>query len=332
MVSEPTGAAAPDPIPTRPPRKPRVLVLWNYTSLSANAEVSEPPAEAIAELTTLLRVRGYEARAFNAEDNCDRMGDAVVLFRPDIVFNLIDHFHGDTLLASSAAGLIEIFEYPAVGADSQAIAACQDRLRTHLALRDAQIPCTDFIPVWDVDDDLPDTSTLRFPVILTQTFDDIYHRGAARPLLTTVDELSEHAAEVLPEYEMPFMIEEYIAERRLSAVVTGEEVLPPVEIAAGSDGSLSVEVAALDDAATITDLAYRAARVGSCRDWAQIDLVVTEGGQALVTDVRPCVNVSSHESPFWKAAGAYAGGPGAALALVVESALARARRLAQIEI
>ena len=304
-------------------------MLWNYTSLSANAEVPEPPAGAVSELITLLRMRGYEVKGFNAEDNCDRVGDAVVLFRPDIIFNLIDHFHGDNLLAGSAAGLLEIFEYPAIGGDSLAIAACQDRLRTHLVLRDAGVPCTGFIPIWEAADELPDTSTLRLPVILTQTFDDIYHRVAERPLLTTVDELAEHAAEILPEYEMPFMIEEYIGERRLAAVVIGEDVLPPVEITAAEDGTVDIEIAELDDAEAITNLAYRAARVTHCRDWAQIDLVVTEGGQPLVTDVRPCVNVLSPESPFRRAAAEHADGIGGALGVVVESALARARRQAE---
>lgn len=308
-----------------------MLVLWNYTALSANAEVPEPPADAVSELTTLLRMRGYEVKAFNAEDNCDRVGDAVVLFRPDIIFNLIDHFHGDTLLAGSAAGLLEIFEYPTIGGDSLAISGCQDRLRTHLVLRDAGVPCTGFIPIWDADEELPDTSMLRFPVILSQTFDDIYHRSAERPLLATVDELAEHAAEVLPEYEMPFMIEEYVGERRLSVVIVGDEALPPVELIAGEDGAVSVEIAELDDAEAITNLAYRASRVTNCRDWAQVDLVVTEGGQALVTDVRPCVSVWHSDSPFRRAAADHPDGVGGALGAVVESGLARARRLAEAE-
>lgn len=327
MVAEQTGAELPV---VRPPRKTRVLVLWNYTALSANAEVPKPPEGVIDELCTLLAARGYEPRAFNAEDNCDRMGDAVILFRPDIVLNLIDHFHGDTLMAASAAGLLEIFEYPAVGADSLAIAACSDRLRTHLVLRDAQVPCTGFIPVWD-SEELPDTSTLRFPVILTQAFDDIYHRPAERPVLATVDELAEHAAEILPEYDLPFMIEEHITGRRLTALVLGDEVLPPVELTIDETGTLQGDVAELDDPDAIVDIAWRAAQITNCRDWAQIDLVVTEGGQALVTDVRPSVSLWNVDSPFRRAAATHAEGIGGVLGLAIESALTRVKRQAALE-
>lgn len=321
MVTEQSGAELPV---ARPPRKPRVLVLWNYTTLSANAEVPEPPANAIDELCTLLAARGYQPRGFNVEDNCDRMGDAVVLYRPDVILNLIDHFHGDTLMASSAAGLLEIFEYPAVGADSLALAACSDRLRTHLVLRDAGVPCTGFIPVWDAEE-LPDTSALRFPVILTQAFDDIYHRPAERPVIATVDELIEHAGEVLPEYELPFMIEELIDGRRLTALVLGDEVLPPVELTV-DDGAMHAEVATLDDPDAIVDIAWRAARITNCRDWAQIDLVVTEGGQVLITDVRPHVSLWNLDSPFRRAAATHAEGIGGVVGAAIESALARVRR------
>jgi D-alanine-D-alanine ligase-like ATP-grasp enzyme len=306
-----------------------VLVLWNYTDLSANAEVPEPPPGVIDELCTLLEARGYQVRAFNAEDNCDRAGDSVILFRPDVVLNLIDHFHGDTLMAAAVSGLLEIFEYPAVGADSLAIAACSDRLRTHLVLRDAAVPCTGFIPVWDADE-LPDTSALRFPVILCQSFDDIYHRPAERPVLATVDELAEHAAEILPEYELPFMIEEMISGRRLTALVLGDEVLGPVELTTSDDGVLLGELAEFDDPEVITEIAWRASRVTNCRDWAQIDLVVTEGGQALVTDVRPCVSLWNADSPFRRAAATHAEGIGGVISAAIESALARARRQAAL--
>jgi D-alanine-D-alanine ligase-like ATP-grasp enzyme len=227
--------------------------------------------------------------------------------------------------------MLEIFEYPAVGADSLAIAACSDRLRTHLTLRDAGVPCTGFIPIWDAEE-LPDTSPLRFPVILSQAYDDIYHRAAERPILATVDQLAEHAADIIPDYELPFMIEEHITDRgrRLTVLVVGDEVLPAVELS-GESGELIAEVAEVDDPSVIADVAWRASRVTNCRDWAQVDLVVTEGGQVLVTDVRPSVSVWSVESPFRLAGAAHADGIGGVVGIAIESALARARRLAGFE-
>lgn len=328
MVAEPSDpeTAAPSPAPRRPPRRPRVVVFYNYTALSAAAEVPEPPAAEIAELRELLAGQGYEAAIFNAEDSCDRMGDAVVLQRPDIILNLVDHFHGDSLLAGSVAGMLEIFEYPLVGGDALCVASCADRLRTHLMLRDAGVPCTAVVPVWDRDE-LPDHSGLRAPVILTQSFDDIYHRAGARPLLADAAEIEAHAAEVLPAYDLPFLLEEYVSGRRLSAVIAGAEVLPPTELWKNEEGLWLIDVAELGEArARVIEVAARAAHVAGCRDLAQIDMVLPAGGEPLVTDVRPAPTPWHEDSPLRVAAAETDGGLGGAVAAAIESALARLRR------
>ena len=311
----------------------RVLVAWNHTELSENAELDEPSDEDIGELLALIAGEGYEVLDVNAEDNCDRLGDAVVVFRPDMILNLLDHFHGDTLLAPACANLLEIFEYPFTGGNAHAISGCQDRLRSRLVLRSAGITVPEFACIWKREDvaTLIERSVLRFPLVFTQSYDDIYHREDCRGRIEEVAELREAADEVFAEYEPPFLVEEYLEETTLAVIVIDGQALDPCAVTYDED-AVSFELASLgvEERDQLGALAVTAATVLGARDWAQVDIVLDASGQAFVTDVRPLLVPFQAECSFSVAAPTFPGGAGAAIAKVIESALSRARKTAAL--
>ena len=108
------------------------------------------------------------------------------------------------------------------------------------------------------------------------------------------------------EYEPPFLIEEYLPQRRLHALVLGHgprDVLPLLEAAGVSEttryaaGPAEPEarpwaLAELDPDASahIGELARRAYRALGCRDVACIDIHLDSDSRPHVVDVRPVVD------------------------------------------
>ncbi len=320
--------------PSKAAQRPqRVLIAFNHTDLSELAEAPEPSPEGIRELVALLSVEGFEVQAVNAEDDCDRLGDAVVLFRPDVVLNLIDHFHGNALFAASAAGLLDIFEFPYSGGDGHCIALCQDRLQGRLALVSAGIEVPRFVPVW-ARGPLPVLESLRFPAIFTQSFDDIYHRSSERLLLTDAATAREFATEVLLDYDPPLLFEEYVGHQKLSVIVVADEIaLKPCEVWRDEEGEWQVAIADLADEQSdvISNIAIAASNVLGCRDLSMVEIAINTAGDVFVTDVRPTVTPWLPESPFRVAASEHPLGASGLLARVVNAALARGTRLEKLQ-
>jgi D-alanine-D-alanine ligase len=335
--------------PTSPSARPRILVLWNQASTEEDeadedadgvddseadgvddgedapeadgvSEVDEvpgagdqPPAAppAVRAVLDVLRARGYDAADVNVEDDIDRIAAAVVIERPAVIFNLVDELHGDTALLASLAAYLELLEVPVVGADPACLHTCHDRVHAHLVLRDARIPVPGFVTVRDIDA-VPPLGDLRPPLIVTQALDDVYHdEGLERPL-DDRGQVVERVAALAAEYDLPFLVEEYLPGRRLHALVLGHgplQVLPLVEAArhapgAGEPGAplgppswasswaSSWVLGALDrdTADHVAALAARAFRALGCRDVACVDVLLDADGRPYVVDVRPVVD------------------------------------------
>ena len=240
-----------DITPVRKREPLRVLVLWNQ-------EVPEPDAEPDAEpvgdapattadphgmpagvraVVGALREQGLDVVESNAEDDIDRVTDAIVVERPAMVFNLLDAFYGDTTQHTAVIAYLDLLGTPYTGADALCLATCQDRVRAHLLLADASVPVPGFATVRDVNA-VPEIDDLRAPFIVTQALDDVYeHEGLERPLHAW-HEVIERVAELATEYDLPFLIEEYVEHRRVHAIVLGNrslEVLPLIELSEDPD-------------------------------------------------------------------------------------------------
>ena len=64
-----------------------------------------------------LSATGFRTREINLEDNLRRLLDIGSRNRPDVVFNLTEHFRDDPTLESAVAGLLDLFALPYTGYD-----------------------------------------------------------------------------------------------------------------------------------------------------------------------------------------------------------------------
>ena len=305
------NATPPPPPPSVPRKPPSVLLLFN----SDNPE----DARYFAELATTLRNECRVERV-NIEDDFDRVVDALVLHRPTVVLNLVDDLEGDRFQRGLPISMVEFLGYPYVGAPPLSLATCQDRLRTHLMLRDAGLHVPRFVSIYDTNN-IPDLSSLAVPIVVTQAFDDIYHDEELHAF-DDRQQLESHVHELAKEYQPPLLVEEYLGDRRVSAIaIQGKDALNVLPLVGENDDGTPTQ-ADLPDAmaAQIRALARRAFAVMDCHDWAQIDFCLVHD-KPVITDVRPLPSLGA-ESIFSVAAGSE-GAAALHIAAMIRAALHR---------
>jgi D-alanine-D-alanine ligase len=312
-------------------RKKKILVLHNGGPVPEESE-----RQHLGALADALTSRGYEVSVVDAEDDANRISHAATVAQPDLIFNLVTQFRGDTLQQPNVASLLELQGLPYTGSDPLCLSTCQDRIRTHLLLGDADIPVPPYAVVRDINA-IPDTEALGFPLVVSHAFDDIYDEPSTRTLVHSRAELEERARELAAGAELPLLVERWVGGRRISAYVFGNralEVLPLAErrLDAPTGALGPAQVAQLDPstADVVRSLAQRAFRVMDCRDCAQIDFALDTDDEPYALDVRPVFDTFPG-SAFVVGSRASALGFDGTVALLAEIALERAEAMAEPE-
>jgi D-alanine-D-alanine ligase len=312
-------------------RKKKILVLHNGGPVPEESERQH--LDAIADALT---ARGYEVSVVDAEDDPSRISQAATVAQPDLIFNLVTQFRGDTLQQPNVASLLELQGLPYTGSDPLCLSTCQDRIRTHLLMGDADIPVPPYVVVREINN-IPETEALGFPLVVSHAFDDIYDEPSTRALVRSRPELEERARELAAGAELPLLVERWVAGRRISAFVLGNralEVLPlaerPLDAATGALGPAQVAQLDTSTADVLRALAQRAFRVMDCLDCAQIDFALDTDDEPYALDVRPVFDTFPG-SAFVVGSRASALGFEGTVALLTEIALERAAAMAEPE-
>ena len=311
-------------------RKKKILVLHNGGPVPEESE-----RQHLDVIADALTSRGYEVSVVDAEDDANRISHAATVSQPDLIFNLVTQFRGDTLQQPNVASLLELQGLPYTGSDPLCLSTCQDRIRTHLLLGDAEVPVPPYVVVRDINA-VPDTEALGFPLVVSHAFDDIYDEPSTRTLVRSRADLEERARELAAGAELPLLVERWVGGRRISAFVLGNrvlEVLPLAERRLDEGGALGpAQVAQLDPATAdvLRALAQRAFRVLDCRDWAQIDFALDTDDEPYALDVRPVFDTFPG-SAFVVGSRASALGFDGTVALLAEIGLERAEAMAEPE-
>jgi D-alanine-D-alanine ligase len=317
----------------------RVLILWNqveedmYEILRRAGPEPLPWAphrtacevgtvrEEMDALVAALRQGGHEVACVNARDEIERVISALRLFRPDVVFNLVEYFHDDATMEVGVVGLYELLDVPYTGSRPHALTLCQRKDHAKLILASAGLPTPPFFVIEHPDALVPDPEALglAYPLMVKPALEDASGGIEAASVVSDFQALEERIALVLTEFEQPALVERYVEGREIHAAILGNDpprVLPLFELAF-DDSELSptgewrpqivsydakwdplseafytiepVCPAVVEDdlARRIHAMALGAYQVMGCRDYARIDMRVDRGGQPYILEVNP---------------------------------------------
>jgi D-alanine-D-alanine ligase len=313
------------------------------------ADTLEPPVDpVIEEVTGALSAAGHVASTVVVERSIEPVIQQLTQLAPDLVFNLTESFRDISSLDSNLAALLNLLGLRYTGSSPSGLMLAGDKSVSTKVLRFHGIRTPEFATLYR--GALEHADQLRFPVIVKPAQQDASIGITESSVVDDVMTLLRKIDEMQEEYRSPVLVEELIPGREFYVGVLGNahaEALPVMELAFEASqanphriASFDVKWAADRDAETRsvfpTDLpedmvtamqktaldSYQALRL---RDYARIDMRVTDAGEVFVIEANPNCYLARN-SEFARSAERHGIAYDPLIARIVELATARYAR------
>jgi len=270
------------------------------------------PMEEYEIISRKLKRIGFSCYALNIKDDLYFFLNNIKENKPDIIFNFIELFNDDPTLEMNIVGLLELLGIPYTGAPAMALANCQSKILTKRMLNEVGIITPKFFvterPIQKIKHEL------NFPVIVKPALEDASAGIENNSIVTNNDELIKRINYVLEYYEQPALVEEFIAGRELNLAILGDEkpkALPISEIDFSTMPEHLYNIVSYeakwephDEAYHKTipicpavlpktienkakEIAVKAFKTMQCRDYARVDMRLSENNELFVLEVNP---------------------------------------------
>ncbi len=266
--------------------------------------------EVVDQVAGALTEVGHKVSLIGISSDLRELLDKLEEQRPQLVFNLCERFADNDLFEMHVIAILEMLGQPFTGTGSLGVALRQDKVITKKLLRFHGVPYPNFI-TFDTDD-IEFAGRMRFPLFVKPLWGDASHGIDDSSLVTEYAKLVERVDYIHSQLKLPALVEEYIEGREFYVSILGNnpgEVLPVMELdfaklpsgyprIYGTDAKLdesSVQYSAVN-AIVATDLspemrarlanvARDAAYALKVRDYARVDVRVTDDGRPVVLEV-----------------------------------------------
>ncbi len=283
-------------------------------------DLEDIPAE--QEYTNIERAlvdAGYKVASYNVKDRFERLFKFLARRNIDVIFNLVEFFHGRPEQEMNVASFYELLEMPYPGAPPMTLALCQNKPMAKSILRSYDLPTPRSMTVRTMAD-FKSRHNLHYPVIVKPACEDGSGGIENASIVTSLEALKARVEYVLEDFKMDALIEEYIEGRELNIAVLGDgarrRALPISEIEFGGMPDHLYKIVSFQakwdpmheayhktipscpadlPAATTArahDLALRATEALGTRDYARVDVRMNKDGELFILEVNPNPNLS----------------------------------------
>ena len=278
-----------------------------------------PAEEEYAKIEHALTNAGFKAASYNVKDRFERLFKFLARRKIDVVFNLIEFFHGRPEQEMFVAAFFELLEIPYTGAPPMTLALCQNKPLAKSVLRSFDLPTPRSMTVRTMAD-FKMRHNLHYPLIVKPACEDGSGGIENASIVTSLKELRARVEFVLEDFKMDALVEEYIDGRELNVAVLGNgakrRALPISEITFEDMPdhlykivSFQAKWEPLNEAYHKTipscpaelpaakteeakQLALRATEALGLRDYARVDMRMNAAGELFILEVNPNPNLS----------------------------------------
>ncbi len=300
-------------------------------------------------IANALKKEGYQVTLFNIEDDLGRLHE-LLASPPDVIFNLVEIFHSDPQLESAVAGLFDLHEIPYTGAAPFGLQLCQHKAITKQLLMRQGIATPGYRMLRTPR--IGRAHGLRYPLIVKPGREDASVGVEAGSVVYDFGQLVSRVNLVFESFQPPILVEEFVPGKELHVAILGNErpqVLPIIEYDFSDLPeehpaiiTYNVKWNPLDQAyhkvhaicpaqltpkeeESVRDQALQAYQATLCRDYARIDMRLTESDTPCVLEVNPNPDLTEGVS-FMQSAELAGMSFSQTLAKIVELALAREKK------
>ena len=288
----------------------RVVLL--HTKDAADGE--EDPV--LGQIEGALRAGGHESRRVMVDDAVEPLVQTLTADRPDLVINLAESFAGKSALESNIAALLNLLDLRYTGSSPAGLLVAGDKTLSKKVLLFHGIKTPLFATVYRGMVDW--AGDIAFPLIVKPPQEDASLGITSKSIVRDVKELLEKIAELQSEYQQPALVEQFVEGREFYVGVLGNanaRALPIIELdfskfpadrpriaswaakwgdegdakGAEFEGTESIFPENLPDEwrERMQKVALEAFHALRLRDYARIDMRVTDSGDVFVIEVNP---------------------------------------------
>ena len=186
-----------------------------------------PAEEEYAKIESALTDAGYKVASYNVKDRFERLFKFLARRKIDVVFNLVEFFHGRPEEEMLVASFFELLEMPYTGAPPMTLALSQNKPLAKSVLRAYDLPTPRSVTVRYAHDrsssmaDFKSRHNLHYPLIVKPACEDGSGGIENASIVSTLKALKARVEFVLEDFKMDALVEEYIEGRELNVAVLG---------------------------------------------------------------------------------------------------------------
>ncbi len=294
--------------------------------VDASFEGLETEVEAICES---LENEGISTWSLNLKNDVDLLVATLQRRDMDVILNLVESFHNESEPEMHVAGLYELYKIPYTGASPKALGNCLDKILTKQLLKSYGIR----IPRYRVIRTLPLQTPIGipYPLIVKPVHEDASAGIENDSVVQNRKQLLERIEYIHRWFKQGALVEEYIHGREFNVSVVGNNpmlTMPVSEIDfstmpdtlhrivsyqakwipehAAYKHTVPVCPANISEQLSheLSRIAITCARVMQTRDYARVDMRVTDDNKVFVLEVNPNPDIS-RDAGFMRATSVY---------------------------
>ena len=242
-------------------RKHRVLTLVHEDFVPADSGAKLSPGE-IAEwkvehdVIAQLQQLGHEVQTLGVYSDLRPIRDAIGGFEPDIVFMLLEEFHGVRAYDQAVVSYLELLRQAYTGCNPAGLLLSRDKPLAKKILNYHRIPTPAFV-VFPVDRKPRAPRGLRYPLFVKSSVEDASLGISQASLVRDADALLERVHYIHQHTASDAIAEEYVDGRELYVGVIGNQRLTTFPIWEMTFGDMPETMPHVATARVKWDLAYQ---------------------------------------------------------------------------
>lgn len=220
-------------------RRLRILVLTHPDLAPPDVLSSLSPKEAFElkteiDVITNLRKLGHDVHVLGVQWELRPIREAVDVLKPDIVFNLLEEFHGETTNDHNVVGFLELMKVPYTGCNPRGLMLSRGKALSKKLLHYHRIRVPEFA-VFPIGRKVRRPRHLAFPLIVKSLIEHSSTGISQASIVDSDEKLSERVRFVHERVGTDAIAEQFIDGRELYVSVLGNDRLrafAPWELAA----------------------------------------------------------------------------------------------------
>lgn len=208
------------------------------------------------EVIAALRKAGHTVQPLGVLDSLTELRTAVLDWRPDVVFNLLEEFNGIVTYDQHVVAFLELLRQPYTGCNPRGLLLARDKVLCKQLLAFHRIPSPQFA-VFRRGERFHLPRRLRLPLFVKSATEDASLGIAQASVVDDAHKLRERVQFMHEQIKSDALVEEYIEGRELYVGVLGNERLSRLPVWEMEFGSLPDSLPAIATRKVKWDRAYQ---------------------------------------------------------------------------